>query len=116
MKKMICIMCPIGCNLEVEQLTKGGELKVTGQTCKRGEVYARMEIINPQRIVTSLFPVKGDGVVSCKTSNTIDKSKIFDVLNAIKAKSANKPVKIGDVLIKNVLNTGVDIVATSNKE
>lgn len=116
MRKLICIMCPIGCNLEVEQTTQGGELKVTGNTCKRGEVYARMEIINPQRVVTSLFPVKDDGVVSCKTSDTIDKNKIFNVLDAIKSSSATKPIKIGDILIKNVLNTGVDIVATSNKE
>lgn len=110
--KMICIMCPIGCEMEVTQ--NESDIKVTGNTCKRGEVYARMEIINPQRIITSLFPVKNDGVVPCKTSSTVEKSKIFDILQEIKRNSATKPIKVGDVLIKNVLETGVDIVATSN--
>lgn len=114
MKKIICIMCPIGCHLEVEEKTNG--LEVDGNVCKRGEVYARKEIINPQRIVTSLFPVKDDGVVSCKTTLPIDKDKIFDTLKEIKSNIAKKPIKVGDILIKDILGTGSNIVATANKE
>lgn len=111
--KMICIMCPIGCELDVTQ--NEAEIKMTGNACKRGEVYARMEIINPQRVITSLFPIKNGGVVACKTDGTVEKGKIFDILQEIKRNSVAKPIKIGDVLIKNVLCTGVDIVATANK-
>lgn len=111
--KLTCIMCPIGCNLEV--IEEKGELVVSGNKCKRGQVYARMEITCPKRVVTSLFPVKDKGVVSCKTNGDIEKKYIFEVLKEIKSNYVEAPVKIGDVLIENVLDSGVDIVATSNK-
>jgi CxxC motif-containing protein len=114
MKKMICVMCPAGCDMEVSQKVSCGEISVAGNDCKKGEVYARIEFINPQRVVTALFPVEGGKAVSCKTSAAVDKDLIFEIIKEIKSREAVKPVKIGDVLIENVLNTGVDVVATSN--
>ena len=90
------------------------EISVAGNDCKKGEVYARIEFINPQRVVTALFPVEGGKAVSCKTSAAVDKDLIFEIIKEIKSREAVKPVKIGDVLIENVLNTGADVVATSN--
>lgn len=114
MEKMICIVCPIGCSLEAER--RGADIIVSGNQCRRGETYARTELISPKRVVTSLMPVKGGGVVSCKTNGTIDKQLIFPLLKLIKSKCAALPIKIGDVLIENALGSGTDIVATSDKD
>lgn len=110
--EIVCIMCGAACALEAKE--KKGLLEVKGNICRRGEVYGRKEYINPQRTVTTLFPIKGGGFVPCKTSLPVDKELIFDVLKAIKSSSAPKPIKAGKVLIKNILGTNADIVATSN--
>lgn len=116
-RNLICICCPIGCSLTV--LMKGNTVeKVTGNTCKRGDVYARNEVTNPMRIVTSTIKViggRGD-VVSVKTKEDIPKGKIFECVRALKGVEVNAPVHIGDIIITNVANTGVDIVATKNVE
>lgn len=112
-RELICIGCPMGCPLIVE--LEGGEiLGVTGHTCKRGEVYARKEVTNPKRIVTSTVPVEGGKVarVSVKTKEDIPKGKIFQCARALKGVTVKAPVHIGDVIIANVADTGVDIVAT----
>ena len=117
MKKvnLICIGCPLGCPLEVEM--EGAEvLTVTGQTCKNGEKYARKELTNPTRIVTSTVRVTGGtlAMVSVKTASDIPKGKIFDCVRELQAIDLTAPVAIGDVIIENVCGTGVSIVATKN--
>lgn len=107
-------MCPIGCQITVD-FEADGTLKVSGNSCKRGEIYAKQEVTAPQRVVTALFPVEGGGVVSCKTAGTVPKEKIFDVLKEIQAHKVALPVKIGQTLIADVLGLGTDIVATSDK-
>lgn len=112
-RELICIGCPMGCPLTVE-LENGEVLSVTGQTCKRGEVYARKEVTNPTRIVTSTVKVEGGKVerVSVKTKEDIPKGKIFQCVKALKGITVKAPVHIGDVIVPNVADTGVDIVAT----
>ena len=114
-KKLTCINCPMGCALIVT-LDNGEVTSVTGNTCKRGDIYARKEVTNPTRIVTSSVRVKGGEIpmVSCKTKNDIPKGMIFDITNALCNVEVTAPVKIGDVIIENVLDTGVDIIATKN--
>ena len=117
MKKvnLICIGCPLGCPLEVEM--EGAEvLTVTGQTCKNGEKYARKELTNPTRIVTSTVRVTGGtlAMVSVKTASDIPKGRIFDCVRELQAIDLTAPVAIGDVVIENVCGTGVSIVATKN--
>ncbi len=117
MKKvnLICIGCPLGCPLEVEM--EGAEvLTVTGQTCKNGEKYARKELTNPTRIVTSTVRVSGGtlSMVSVKTASDIPKGKIFDCVRELRAIDLTAPVAIGDVVIENVCDTGVAIIATKN--
>ena len=114
-KELICINCPMGCMLSVD-IDDKGEMTVTGNTCPRGDTYARKELTNPTRIVTSIVGVL-DGeipVVSVKTGNDIPKDKIFDVMEALKGVEVEAPVSIGDVIIANVADTGADIVATRN--
>ena len=114
-RSLICISCPMGCPLTVE--LSGDEIvSVTGQTCKRGEVYARKEVTNPTRIVTSTVKVEGGAVdmVSVKTRDDIPKGMIFDCVRALKDVTVKSPVHIGDVIVRNVAGTGVDIVATKD--
>lgn len=114
MKNLTCIMCPIGCQITVD-VAADGSMSVTGNTCKRGEVYAKQEVTSPQRVVTALFPLSGGGVVPCKTKGTVPKDRIFDVLKEIQAHKTTVPVSVGQVLIENVLGLGVEIVATADR-
>lgn len=116
-KSLICIGCPMGCMLSVT-LENGEVTEVTGNTCKRGDVYARKEVTNPTRIVTSTVKVSGGtlAMVSVKTKTDIPKGKIFDCVRALKTVCVKAPVHIGDVILENVADTGVDIIATKNVE
>lgn len=113
-KKFTCINCPFGCSLTA--YVDNGNIKVEGNRCKRGEAYATNEIKDPKRIVTSTSKVSGGNrpVVSVKTAVEIPKRLIFDVMKEINKVTVIAPVNIGDIIIKNVLDTGCDIVATSN--
>ena len=112
---LICIGCPLGCPLTVEM--EGKEVKsVTGNTCPRGDAYAKKELTNPTRIVTSTVRVAGGklAMVSVKTQNDIPKGKIFDCVKELQAIDLNAPVAIGDIVIEDVCGTGVSIIATKN--
>ena len=114
-RELTCINCPLGCLLTVEM--DGDEIKnISGYTCPRGKNYAEKEVVNPMRIVTSTVKVEGGKRerVSCKTAHDIPKSKIDDVMREINAAVAQAPVVIGEVLIRDVAGTGVDVVATSH--
>ena len=114
-RNLTCISCPMGCPITVEM--DGDEVvSVTGNTCKRGDVYARKEVTNPTRIVTSTVRVIGGkaDMVSVKTKEDIPKGKIFDGVKALKGVEVEAPVRIGDVIVPDVAGTGVDIVATKN--
>lgn len=115
MREMICICCPLGCHLTVDD-SDLNNIKVTGNTCKRGENYGRDEIICPKRMVTSSVKVLGGEIemVSVKTSDSIEKSLIFEALETLKGVQLKAPVKIGQIVVKNVCNTNVDFVATKN--
>lgn len=112
-KELICICCPMGCNMEVK-IEGNKVLDVTGNTCPRGKMYAEKECTNPTRIVTSSVIVKNSIInrVSVKTESDIPKDKIFQCMKEIKNISIDAPVNIGDIVIKNVANTNVDVIAT----
>lgn len=114
-RELICIGCPMGCPLTVAM--DGAEVvSVTGNTCKRGDVYVRKEVTNPTRIVTSTVKVSSGtaDMVSVKTREDVPKEKIFDCMRALKDVTVQAPVHIGDVVLKNVAGTGIDVVATKN--
>ncbi len=116
-KNLTCIGCPLGCQLTVV-LENGEVISVSGNTCKRGDDYARKEVISPTRIVTSTVKVSGGNasMVSVKTKADIPKNKIFDCVKALKEVMVQAPVAIGDVILEDVAGTGVDIVATKAVE
>ena len=126
MKELICIVCPRGCHLTVDE---NNGYAVTGNSCKRGEEYGKAEVTNPVRTVTSSVkvvrpegaPAQCDITFSTedtrcpvKTNKAIPKALIFDAMKEIEAASAKAPVKIGDVVIKGICGTDADLVACKN--
>ena len=112
-RELICIGCPLGCPLTVEM--KGTEVvSVTGNTCPNGDRYARREVTDPKRTVTSTVRVLGGSlpVVSVKTAQDIPKNKIFDCMQELATIRVKAPVKEGDVIVSNIANTGVSVIAT----
>lgn len=112
---LICIGCPLGCPVSVTM--ENGEVKeVTGNTCKRGDAYARKEVTNPTRIVTSTVRVTGGklAMVSVKTASDIPKGRIFDCVKALQSVEVKAPVQIGQVILEDAAGTGVQVVATKN--
>lgn len=116
-RNLTCINCPMGCALTIE-IENGEVVSVSGNTCPRGDAYGRKEVTNPTRIVTSTVRVTGGeaDMVSVKTAQDIPKGKIFDCVKALRDVEVQAPVHIGDVLVRDVAGTGVDIVATKNVE
>lgn len=112
-RQLTCIGCPMGCPITVT-MDKGAILSIEGFTCMRGETYARKEVTNPTRIVTSTVRVAGGEapVVSVKTAQDIPKGEIFPCAEALRQVVVSAPVAIGDVVLRNVAGTGVDVVAT----
>ena len=111
---LTCIVCPRGCTLSVD-LGEGGEvLSVKGNACKRGVVYAENECTHPMRTVTSTVRLANGKLVAVKTSGTVPKEKVFEVMRAINQARPGADVEIGSVVISDVCGLGVDVVATSN--
>lgn len=116
-KQLTCIGCPMGCQLTVEfEPGNRDSVKVTGNTCKRGELYAIDEVISPTRIVTGTVRIgnrKGK-VAPVKTGTHVPKDRIFDVAKEMMNISLDAPVRIGDTACANVCGTGSDLVVTGN--
>ena len=112
-RTLTCIVCPLGCQLEVE-LEGKKVLSVTGNTCPRGKVYAETECVAPMRTVTSTVKCEDGSLVAVKTDRTIPKESIFDCMKIINRAVVKLPISVGDVLIKDVF--GANIVATENKK
>lgn len=111
-ENLICICCPKGCHLKVDIK----ENKVIGNHCKRGEVYGILELTNPVRIVTTTVRAHGGEIamIPVKTESPIPKNLNFKCIEVLKELEVNAPIHVGDVIYKNILNTGIDIVACRN--
>lgn len=114
-KTMTCVACPLGCQLTV---TVDGDtvLSVTGNTCKRGDTYARNEITCPVRSLTTTVRCEGGlhPVVPVKSSVPVPKEKLLECMKVINASTVKAPVFVGQVIIHNILGTDANIVATNN--
>ena len=109
MKEMICILCPVGCHLMIDE---ANDYNVTGNSCPKGAVYGKEELVNPTRMVTSIVRVDGGihSMVPVKTSKPVPKSMTFDVVEELKKVRVTSPQKVGTVVLENVLGTGSDII------
>ncbi|MBR4193667.1 MAG: DUF1667 domain-containing protein [Oscillospiraceae bacterium] len=111
MKELICITCPKGCHLKVDEES----FAVTGNSCPRGAVYGENELRNPVRVVTSTVIAEGPARrLPVKTDRPIPKGRIFEVMDEIAKLRVKPPVAVGDILIPNVAGTDGNVVATKN--
>ena len=113
MKELICIVCPKGCRLKVDD-----EMNVTGNTCIRGKTYAINELTCPKRVITSTVVIASKLVsrMPVMTENEVPKEKMFEIVKALDEVRLVAPVKCRDVVIENVCGTGVNIIATRTIE
>lgn len=109
---MTCIICPMGCPLTVEKTDSG--IKVSGNSCPRGEKYAIAECTAPERTLTSIVPVVGCDMASVKSDAPLPKERIADCIRVLADITLLPPVHIGDCIVENILDTGVNIIATKN--
>ncbi len=113
-KNLICIQCPRGCHLSIDSET----MEVTGNSCPRGALYAKTELTDPKRTITSTVKVLYAPMQRCsvKTSAPVKKGMMMDVMKEINKVTIEAPVKMNQVIIENVLDTGVDVIATKQLE
>lgn len=115
-KNIVCVACPMGCPITVQLSDCGGIQEVTGNTCPRGKAYAITECTAPTRMLTSTVKVKvgRTNMVPVKTSQPIPKGMMFDIMKEINKAEVDSPVALGQIIIKDVLGTGADIIATND--
>ena len=114
-RELTCVACPMGCSITVTLDDNNEVTNVTGNTCPRGDKYARTECTHPERSLTSTAKVIGGTayVVPVKSSTAITKELLFDAMKEVNKASIKAPVHIGDVVIEDLLGTGISIVATN---
>ena len=114
-KNIICVACPMGCELHVDLNEAGGIEAIAGNTCKRGIGYAEAEITNPTRSFHSTVRVEGGAapLVSVKSAGPVPKRLLIDCARATRGMRAVAPIAIGDVIVPDVCGTGVDLIATN---
>lgn len=114
MKELVCIVCPNGCTLHIEE--DGKNIKVSGQKCRKGLTFAQNEMTNPMRTICSTVRTAFESVpvLPVKVSCEIPKDKIFEVMQEINRITVHDRIGTGDIIIKNVCGTTADIIATSN--
>lgn len=112
-RNLICINCPMGCELTVE-VDDGKVISVSGNTCKRGEIYAESEISNPARTITTTVISAEGRPVPVRTVQPVPKDMIAECTAAIKAAEVHLPVKVGQVVIDDLLGTGSRVTVTKS--
>lgn len=114
-REMVCVSCPMGCAITVELDDNNEVISVTGNTCPRGDKYARQECTHPERMLTSTVKVEGGRlpVVPVKSASPIPKEMLFDAMKEVNKVTLKAPVTFGDVAVKDILGTGIDIVVSN---
>jgi CxxC motif-containing protein len=116
-RELVCIACPIGCRLTV-CLEEKGEIRVSGNQCAKGDTYGREEVLSPKRVVTSTVRLTGSALrrLPVKTSRTLPREHIGELLAEAHRLELAPPVRRGQVLLADFQATGVDLVATRSVE
>ena len=110
-RDLVCIVCPMGCRLKISGTAD--DLQVSGNICEKGTTYAHDEITNPVRMVCTTAKIKGGihNVIPVKTDKAIPDKYKLEVVKAVNRIVLTSPVKMGDIIISNLFDTGVNIVA-----
>lgn len=110
--RLTCVECPVGCRMEVD-LEGEKAVAVRGNSCPRGKIFAESEVVCPRRVLTTTVRTRDGKIVPVKTNAPIKKEEIFAVMEKINGIICDSPIKIGDVLCKNITEE-IDLVATGN--
>ena len=111
-KTLTCIECPLGCEIEVS-IENNKVVSVKGNTCLRGKIYAENEVVCPKRVITSTVRSSSGKMIAVKTDKTVKKEETFNVMKKINSILITSPVKLGDVLYKNI-SDDANLIVTSN--
>jgi CxxC motif-containing protein len=113
----ICIICPNSCRLEVE-VGAAGEIIVKGNQCKRGEEYGTNEFLSPKRTLITTMKIENGvlPVLPVRSNKELPKNKIFEAVSIVNQTSAKAPIKMGEVIIKNILGLDVDVIASRDMD
>ena len=115
-KKITCICCPLGCNINV--IINGDDYQVVGEQCKRGKEYALQEVKDPRRVLTTTVKINfgTQKMLPVKSQIEIPKNLLYECVKILSKIVVEAPIKCGDVILKNIHNTGIDIIATRSME
>ena len=116
-KNLTCIVCPVGCRLEITMDAAGKIKDISGNTCKRGYDYAMTEFTDPRRTLTTTVKLTGsaaDKFLPVRTSSPIPKPKLMEAMAIVNKLSASAPVKVGDVICADFIEKGIDLIACKN--
>ena len=113
MKELVCIVCPKGCRLHVDD---ENDYSVTGNSCPRGAVYGHNEIKNPTRVLTSTVRLEGGIYRRCpvKTDKAVPKGLLIDIMHALNDVSLKSPVQSGQIVLENVCGTDANVIVTKS--
>lgn len=111
-RKLTCIECPIGCEIEVG-LEDGKVVSLTGNGCPRGKIYAEAEVVCPKRVVTSTVRAANGEMIPVKTDKPVRKNAIFEVMKKINETTCKMPVALGDILVENICDDA-NLIVTGN--
>lgn len=111
MKEVICICCPKGCHLQIDE---ANDYAVTGNSCKRGVEYGKNELLHPTRTVTATVALRSASLarLPVKTDAPVPKSEMMQVVRALEEVTVSCPVHTGEVILEHVSSTGANVVAT----
>lgn len=114
MANITCTVCPMGCQLVVTKTDS--EYKVEGNTCKRGEKYGVEEITNPKRVIATTVRLNGSylNLLPVKTKDSIPKGMMSKIMEELDNIEVSAPISVGDIIVENILDTGVNIVSTKS--
>ena len=112
MKELVCIVCPQGCRLRVDD-----EGNISGNACANGAEYAHTELTSPTRVLTSTVNILGAELPRpVKTAGAIPKHLLFQAMESLRSVTVFAPIKAGQVIIADIVGTGVDLVATADMD
>lgn len=109
---MTCLECPRGCRLSIDVDTH----EVTGNVCPRGDAFAKAELTNPLRVLTTTVRIDSDTetMLPVRSKDGIPKAKLFDAMKVIQSVRAKAPVRVGDVILPDLCGTGIPLIATKD--
>ena len=113
MKELICIICPKGCHLKVDE---ENDYAVSGYSCPKGQQYGKKECLHPTRVVTSTIKIKGavQPRVSVKTDKDVDKELIGSIMQRLNSLEVQSPVHRGDIVEENICGSQANLIITKD--